>query len=195
MVNSHQIKTSCAKLGVRSPSYRGRPEPALAKSKGWGCPLAPTLTCCHCAATKPVLYCSPVVLETVPSETPRNMGLGDRQRQLTQERRSSMAYTDRTLTCQDCSKSFVFSAEDQAFHAEKGYQNDPKRCPDCRQSRRSTSGDSRTGGGTGSRNREMFPATCAQCGKQTQVPFQPTGSRPVYCSDCFSKQRATTGRW
>lgn len=105
-----------------------------------------------------------------------------------------MAYTDKNLTCQDCGKTFVFSADDQAFHAEKGYQNDPKRCPDCRQSRRNSS-SSRGGSSFGGRSREMFPVTCAQCGKQTQVPFQPTGSRPVYCSDCFSKQKATSGRW
>jgi CxxC-x17-CxxC domain-containing protein len=35
----------------------------------------------------------------------------------------------------------------------------------------------------------MFPAVCAQCGQQTQVPFKPSGSRPVYCSDCFSQRR------
>ncbi len=108
-----------------------------------------------------------------------------------------MAYTDRTLTCQDCGTSFVFTAEDQAFHAEKGYQNDPKRCPSCRESRRSQRGGSRGGQGGGfGKAKEMFPATCAQCGQQTQVPFQPKGTRPVYCSDCFSKQRATSGgRW
>ena len=46
------------------------------------------------------------------------------------------------------------------------------------------------GGGYERREREMFPAVCAQCGKDTQVPFQPTGDRPVYCSDCFSAQRS-----
>jgi CxxC-x17-CxxC domain-containing protein len=35
----------------------------------------------------------------------------------------------------------------------------------------------------------MFPATCSDCGKETQVPFQPRGDRPVYCSDCFAAQR------
>lgn len=33
--------------------------------------------------------------------------------------------------------------------------------------------------------REMFPAICASCGKETQVPFRPRSDRPVYCSDCF----------
>src|SRR3990172_6331652 len=98
-------------------------------------------------------------------------------------------YQDKTLTCQDCSQSFTFSADDQQYHAEKGYSNEPKRCPSCRQTRRdgrsgSDSGYSSYGGG----RREMHPATCAPCGKQTQVPFLPRGDRPVYCSDCFSKQ-------
>jgi len=94
-------------------------------------------------------------------------------------------YEDRNLTCQDCGASFVFSADDQQYHAQKGYSNEPKRCPSCRQSRRFENGG---GGGYGRSQREMHPATCAQCGKQTQVPFMPRGDRPVYCSDCFGKQ-------
>ncbi len=102
-----------------------------------------------------------------------------------------MSYEDKTLTCQDCGQEFTFSADDQQYHAEKGYTNEPKRCPSCRASRRTGGGG---GGGYGSR-REMHPATCAQCGKQTEVPFLPTGTRPVYCSDCFSKQPAAPRRY
>ena len=107
-----------------------------------------------------------------------------------------MSYEDRTLTCQECSQEFTFSADDQQYHAEKGYTNEPKRCPLCRASRRS-GGDSGggNGGGYSSGRREMHPATCAQCGKQTQVPFLPSGVRPVYCSDCFSKQPASPRRY
>ena len=96
-----------------------------------------------------------------------------------------MSYEDKNLSCTDCSATFIFSADDQAYHAEKGYQNEPKRCPDCRSARRSGGG---YGGGGGSR--EMHPAVCAQCGKDTEVPFRPSGDRPVYCSDCFSKRPA-----
>ena len=35
----------------------------------------------------------------------------------------------------------------------------------------------------------MYPAVCAQCGKDTEVPFQPRGDRPVYCSDCYRAQQ------
>jgi len=103
-----------------------------------------------------------------------------------------MSYEDRTLTCQDCGQEFTFSADDQQYHAEKGYTNEPKRCPLCRASRRASGGN---GGGYSSGRREMHPATCAQCGKQTQVPFLPSGVRPVYCSDCFSRQPASPRRY
>ncbi|OGZ43223.1 MAG: hypothetical protein A3J55_02395 [Candidatus Ryanbacteria bacterium RIFCSPHIGHO2_02_FULL_45_17b] len=36
---------------------------------------------------------------------------------------------------------------------------------------------------------QMHDATCNKCGKRCQVPFRPTGERPVYCSDCFEKER------
>ena len=98
-----------------------------------------------------------------------------------------MNYEDRTLTCQDCAQPFVFSADDQAYHATKGFTNEPKRCPSCRQLRR----DERTGG-YGQGPREMHPVVCAECGRDTMVPFQPRGDRPVYCDECFSKRRTTT---
>jgi len=103
-----------------------------------------------------------------------------------------MSYQDRTLTCQDCNQPFTFSADDQAYHAEKGFTNEPKRCTSCRQSRRNERGSG--GGGYSQSPREMYPAVCAQCGKQTEVPFQPRGDRPVYCSDCFRQQPASSSR-
>ncbi len=96
-----------------------------------------------------------------------------------------MSYEDKNLTCTDCGATFIFSADDQSYHAEKGYQNEPKRCPDCRSARRAGGG-----GGYGGGAREMHPAVCAQCGKDTEVPFRPSGDRPVYCSECFSKRPA-----
>ena len=99
----------------------------------------------------------------------------------------SLSYEDRTLTCADCGQSFIFTADDQSYHAEKGYTNEPKRCPNCRQSRR----DRRMSEGFGGYDRgprEMHPIVCAECGKDATVPFRPRGDRPVYCSDCYSKQ-------
>ena len=41
-------------------------------------------------------------------------------------------FEDKTLTCVDCGKEFVFTAGEQEFYAEKEYQNEPKRCKECR---------------------------------------------------------------
>jgi CxxC-x17-CxxC domain-containing protein len=98
-----------------------------------------------------------------------------------------MTFQDKTIQCADCSNSFTFTAREQEFFQSKGYVNEPKRCPTCRQSRRSQRG----GGGGGSSQRQMYPAVCAQCGKETEVPFEPRNGRPVYCSDCYSKSRAS----
>ena len=97
-----------------------------------------------------------------------------------------MAYEDRNLTCVECNSEFVFSADDQQFHAEREYQ-EPKRCPSCRQAKRAGGGGGGGYGGGGSR--QMHDATCADCGNACQVPFMPTQDRPVYCSDCFSKHK------
>jgi CxxC-x17-CxxC domain-containing protein len=108
-----------------------------------------------------------------------------------------MAMTDRTLTCVQCGQEFTFSADDQQFHAERGYQ-DPKRCPTCRAERRASRGDS--GGSYGGSSyssydrpqRQMYSATCARCGKEALVPFEPRGDKPVYCSDCYQPRQQ---RW
>ena len=99
-----------------------------------------------------------------------------------------MSYEDRTLSCVECGQSFTFSADDQAYHADRGYTNEPRRCPACRQTRRAQ----RSGGDGYNRNpREMHPVVCAECGKDATVPFRPRGDRPVYCNDCFRQQRAS----
>jgi CxxC-x17-CxxC domain-containing protein len=106
-----------------------------------------------------------------------------------------MAYSDKQLTCVDCGTAFTFTAAEQERFAELGFTNEPKRCGPCRAAKKASGGGGRSGGfgggrgGGGGGRREMFPAICAQCGKPTQVPFQPRGDRPVYCSDCFSQRR------
>ncbi|MDT7943784.1 MAG: CxxC-x17-CxxC domain-containing protein [Dehalococcoidia bacterium] len=90
-----------------------------------------------------------------------------------------MVYQDRDLVCVECGRTFVFTADDQQFHASRGYQ-DPKRCPECRQARRAAAGGSA---------RAMYEAVCARCGAPTQVPFLPRQDRPVYCSACFRQMR------
>jgi CxxC-x17-CxxC domain-containing protein len=99
-----------------------------------------------------------------------------------------MSYVDKLLRCSDCGATFTFSAEEQEFFATKGYTNEPKRCPSCRQARKGQR-DSFSGSSTYGARRQMYPAVCAECGKETEVPFEPREGRPVYCSDCYNKLR------
>ena len=96
-----------------------------------------------------------------------------------------MTLQDKTLQCADCGAEFTFTAREQEFFQAKGFTNEPKRCPSCRQSRRSQRGE----GDSARAPRQMYPAVCAQCGKETEVPFEPRQGRPVYCSDCFAQVR------
>ena len=94
-----------------------------------------------------------------------------------------MTLSDKTLTCRDCGLNFVFTVGEQQFYSAKGFQHEPSRCPDCRSINRNVRGTGRP--------RELHEVICAECGKPAQVPFTPTMGRPVYCSDCFDKVRAT----
>ncbi|MGH7737412.1 MAG: zinc-ribbon domain containing protein [Candidatus Tyrphobacter sp.] len=90
------------------------------------------------------------------------------------------------LTCVDCGRQFVFSAGEQRFYEQKGFQNKPNRCLDCRQARKSMRSQGQ--GGAPQRAREMFTATCSQCGGVAEIPFNPRGDKPVYCRDCFASR-------
>ena len=105
-----------------------------------------------------------------------------------------MSLSDKALTCVECGAGFTFTVGEQEFFNERGYTNEPKRCPACRDARRGQLRGYREGGGGGGGVREMHPAVCAECGVETTVPFRPRGDRPVYCSDCFSKMRDTSPR-
>ena len=100
-----------------------------------------------------------------------------------------MSYADKTLTCRDCGINFTFTAGEQEFYAQKGFTNEPSRCPSCRSARKAQ----QSGGGYERPQRQMYPAVCSQCGKETMVPFQPRGDKPVYCSDCFAERRSGMG--
>jgi CxxC-x17-CxxC domain-containing protein len=106
--------------------------------------------------------------------------------------------SDQNLTCVDCGKQFTFTESEQEFYQSKGFST-PGRCPDCRAARKAArnsgsgySGSSYSSGSSyGSGERQMYPVVCAQCGKDTQVPFSPRGDRPVYCSDCYRTQQSS----
>jgi len=97
-----------------------------------------------------------------------------------------MSFQDKSIQCADCGTTFSFTAEEQEFFASKGYTNEPRRCRSCRQAKKAERGG---GGSSYGSPRQMFPAKCAQCGKDTEVPFEPRNGRPVYCSDCFRTVR------
>ena len=101
-----------------------------------------------------------------------------------------MSFQDKSLQCADCGATFTFSAAEQEFFASKGYTNEPKRCPTCRQARKTE----RYGNSGYRSQQQMYPAVCAECGKETEVPFKPREGRPVYCSDCYSKVKPTRQR-
>lgn len=94
---------------------------------------------------------------------------------------------DQTLTCSDCGQQFTFTESEQEFYASKGFST-PIRCASCRAARKAAR-DGGDYGGSRYGERQMYPAVCAQCGKETEVPFQPRGDRPVYCSDCYRQQQ------
>lgn len=115
-----------------------------------------------------------------------------------------MQLHDTTLTCSDCGQEFTFTAGEQLAHARRG-QSKPGQCAFCRAARMiaggARPGEARIQSGSGRAPTErsdhtMYPAVCDQCGKQTRVPFEPRGSRPVYCSDCYRRQHESSlGRY
>ncbi|CAN5779943.1 zinc-ribbon domain containing protein [soil metagenome] len=112
--------------------------------------------------------------------------------------------SDQTLTCRDCGQQFVFTAGEQAFYQERGF-TPPMRCQDCRSKRKadrnanSGSYDSGAygsgGGGYSSGPRQLYPAVCSNCGRDTEVPFQPRNDKPVYCRECFQTMRSSQPRY
>lgn len=98
-----------------------------------------------------------------------------------------MGFADKTLQCSDCGAKFAFTAEEQEFYAGRGYTNEPKRCPACREAKRASYNGSR-----GYRSsRQMHSAVCAECGKECEVPFEPREGKPVYCSECYTKIKSS----
>lgn len=87
---------------------------------------------------------------------------------------------DKELTCKECGKPFLFTEREQEFYKEKQFQNEPQRCPECRKARKQAIRSHRNSG-----PKEMHTIICANCGKETTVPFKPSGDKPVYCQECY----------
>lgn len=82
------------------------------------------------------------------------------------------AFSDKTMTCKDCGAEFVWTAGEQEFYQQKGFQYPPARCPKCRDAKKQ-------------QVQAGYDITCAKCGQPAKVKFQPRGDRPVYCFDCY----------
>jgi CxxC-x17-CxxC domain-containing protein len=102
---------------------------------------------------------------------------------------------DISLKCFDCGSDYTFTVEEQQAFQAKGHNHPPKRCPACRTARaakrpeRHSTEREKLPSFTSSSTRQMYTVTCSECGKETQVPFEPRAGRPVYCSDCYHKSR------
>jgi CxxC-x17-CxxC domain-containing protein len=124
--------------------------------------------------------------------------------------------TDLAVLCADCSEDFVFTIAEQRFYAERGIRQ-PVRCQPCRAARRAernaaliaaheSSGNAGTWSemqqavagygltaapakGRGGARPTMYHGVCADCGKDTEVPFNPRPGRPVYCRACFASRK------
>lgn len=126
---------------------------------------------------------------------------------------------DQTLTCADCQGEFAFTADEQGFYRERGFRPPTRCAACRAQRRadrnadliathdagstltvgtdhgsyggltigRSAASSNRRFAGGGPRS--LFAAVCAECGADTQVPFEPRGGRPVYCRACFNARR------
>ena len=92
-----------------------------------------------------------------------------------------MEFSDKTLTCRECNKPFVWTAGEQAFYKQRELINIPARCTECRSNRKERLGLQR---------QPITEVVCAECGLATTVPFVPRNGRPVYCSACLAGVRA-----
>ena len=88
-------------------------------------------------------------------------------------------YKDKKLVCKECGGEFVFTSGEQEFYAEKGFENEPQRCKECREARRRAVRE----------QRKLYSAICATCGGEAQIPFEPKEGQPVHCSECYAKIR------
>jgi CxxC-x17-CxxC domain-containing protein len=100
-----------------------------------------------------------------------------------------MELQDKVIKCRDCGNEFTFTVGEQEFYRQKGFEHAPTRCKNCRENRKPGSGGGGGGGGMSSGNREMFSAVCSSCGAETQVPFNPSPGKPVYCRDCYQARK------
>lgn len=90
-------------------------------------------------------------------------------------------FTDKVITCKDCGEEFIFTAGEQEFYKEKGFESDPQRCVACRKRRKNSTNERGSG--------VLYEVVCSKCGEIEKIPFEPRHDRPVFCSACYKKQK------
>ena len=98
---------------------------------------------------------------------------------------SEPEFEDAQITCIDCDKEFIWTAGEQTFYRDKGLQNPPKRCKDCKQAKNERLAAISAAQSAGVKQKIEVTVHCAKCGAQTTVPFYPSQGRPVFCRSCF----------
>ncbi|HEX7342801.1 MAG TPA: zinc-ribbon domain containing protein [bacterium] len=102
-----------------------------------------------------------------------------------------MEALDKTIQCATCGREFIFTVKEQGFFAQKGFK-EPRHCRECRQQRKQAQVqalDQAISAQPVLRVKEMFRVVCANCRRETLVPFRPITGKPVLCKDCFIAQR------
>jgi CxxC-x17-CxxC domain-containing protein len=92
---------------------------------------------------------------------------------------------NKDIICIDCGGEFVWTIGEQIFFRDKGLENPPKRCRDCKQAKNDRLAAVNNAQKLGIKQKVEVAVYCARCGAHTTVPFYPSQGRPVYCRSCF----------
>ena len=92
---------------------------------------------------------------------------------------------DTDISCIDCGNDFVWTIGEQMFFRDKGLQNPPKRCKECKQAKNERLNAIINASATGIKQKIEVAVYCAKCSGYTTVPFYPSQGRPVFCRSCY----------
>lgn len=92
---------------------------------------------------------------------------------------------DKNISCIDCGNDFIWTNGEQKFYRDKGLQNPPKRCKNCKQAKNERISSIAAAKASGIKQKIEVAVYCANCKGYTTVPFYPSQGRPVYCRSCF----------
>lgn len=94
-------------------------------------------------------------------------------------------FKDVSICCIDCQNDFIWTVGEQTFFRDKGLQNPPKRCRECKQAKNLRLASIAAAQASGVKQKIEVAVNCAKCSSYTTVPFYPSQGRPVYCRSCF----------